>query len=78
MKKSILTCTLLLTSFLGFTQGSTDYGGGLKFNLNPLFVSIFGSTPSCKQSCNASFGVIVLPIAFCPLSSKVNNNIFFL
>ena len=34
MKKIFLIATLLLLSLEGFSQGSTDYGAGLKFNLN--------------------------------------------
>ena len=34
MKKILLTAALLITA-LSFGQGSTDYGGGIKFNLNP-------------------------------------------
>lgn len=35
MKKTILILSLLMFSGLAFSQGSPDYGGGLKFNLNP-------------------------------------------
>ena len=35
MKKTILILSLLMFSGLVFSQGSPDYGGGLKFNLNP-------------------------------------------
>ncbi|WP_396149244.1 porin [Flavobacterium sp.] len=35
MKKTILILSLLMLSGLAFSQGSPDYGGGLKFNLNP-------------------------------------------
>ncbi|GGD23479.1 porin [Flavobacterium orientale] len=35
MKKSILTSTIMLLSFFAFSQGSPDYGGGMKFNINP-------------------------------------------
>jgi hypothetical protein len=34
MKKSFIWSALLFTAF-GFSQGSLDYGGGMKFNLNP-------------------------------------------
>jgi len=34
MKKKIFIAVLLLLSLKGFSQGSTDYGAGLKFNLN--------------------------------------------
>jgi hypothetical protein len=34
MKKIYLTAALLITALM-FGQGSTDYGGGIKFNLNP-------------------------------------------
>jgi hypothetical protein len=33
--KKLLTVTGLFLSLLTFAQGSPDYGGGLKFNLNP-------------------------------------------
>ena len=35
MKKSILTSTIMLLSFFAFSQGSPEYGGGMKFNINP-------------------------------------------
>ncbi|RAR48442.1 porin [Flavobacterium lacus] len=35
MKKTILLLSLLLSFGFVFSQGSPDYGGGLKFNLNP-------------------------------------------
>jgi hypothetical protein len=35
MKKSILTSTIMLFSFFAFSQGSPEYGGGMKFNINP-------------------------------------------
>ncbi len=35
MNKNCLTSVVLLLSFFAFSQGSTDYGAGLKFNLNP-------------------------------------------
>lgn len=34
MKKGFIWCALLTTA-LSFSQGSPDYGGGMKFNLNP-------------------------------------------
>lgn len=34
MKKIFFTAAILLLSLEGFSQGSTDYGAGLKFNLN--------------------------------------------
>lgn len=34
MKKMFFTAAILLLSLEGFSQGSTDYGSGLKFNLN--------------------------------------------
>jgi hypothetical protein len=34
MKKMFFTAAILLLSLKGFSQGSTDYGSGLKFNLN--------------------------------------------
>ena len=34
MKKIILLAAVLLTT-VSFGQGSPDYGGGMKFNLNP-------------------------------------------
>lgn len=34
MKKSFILSALLFSAF-AFSQGSTDYGGGMKFNLNP-------------------------------------------
>ena len=34
MKKSILLLMVILSFFKGFSQGSPDYGGGMKFNLS--------------------------------------------
>ena len=34
MKKTITTILVSMASIIGFSQGSPDYGGGLKFNLN--------------------------------------------
>ncbi len=34
MKKILFKASVLLLSLQGFSQGSTEYGGGLKFNLN--------------------------------------------
>ena len=34
MKKLFFTVTILLFSLKGFSQGSTDYGSGMKFNIN--------------------------------------------
>jgi hypothetical protein len=34
MKKYFFMVAVLLLSLKGFSQGSTDYGAGLKFNLN--------------------------------------------
>ena len=35
MKKIALSVVLLLFAKLSFAQGSTDYGSGLKININP-------------------------------------------